>query len=143
MANKTVPEGLKVADYMAAISDPQRSQDCQWIFETMREISGWNPKLWGGTLNSAMVGFGDYHYKYDSGREGDMFRLGFASRAQNISLYVIPGYESLGEELSTLGKHKVGKSCLYIKRIADVDTTVLRTIFERDLEIMAERYPLT
>lgn len=141
MANKTKPEGLKVEDYMANIADPDRRADCQWVLDTMTEESGHEPKLWGSTLGSAIVGFGEYHYKYDSGREGDFMRLGFANRSQNISLYIIPGYESLGDELSRLGKHKTGKSCLYIKRLSDVDKDVLREIIRKDVAIMAERYP--
>lgn len=142
MANKTVPEGLQVDDYMDAIADPQRQTDCRWLLETMSRISGWEPKLWGGTLKSAIVGFGDYHYKYESGREGDFFRLGFANRAANISIYIIPGYENFDDELSRLGKHKKGKSCLYIKRLSDINTEVLKDIMQKGLDIMAERYPL-
>ena len=141
MANKTVPKGLKIADYMKMIEDPQRREDCQWVLETMQDISGWAPKLWGGTLGSAIVGFGEYHYKYDSGREGDFMRLGFANRAQNITLYIMPGYESMDDQLNRLGKHKTGKSCLYIKRLSDVDKDVLKEIIRKDIEIMAERYP--
>lgn len=141
MANKTVPMELKVSDYMDAISDPNRREDCEWVLKTMAEQSGYEPKLWGTSLKSAIVGFGEYHYKYESGREGDFMRLGFANRAQNITLYIMPGYESLGDELSRLGKHKVGKSCLYIKRLSDVDKDVLTEIIRKDVEIMAERYP--
>ena len=87
-------------------------------------------------------GFGDYHYKYDSGREGDSLRLGFSSRVQNISIYIMPGYQDFSEELTRLGKHKRGKSCLYIKRLSDVDENVLIEIMEKGLAIMAEKYPL-
>lgn len=141
MANKTAPTDLKATDYIAAIIDPQRREDCQWVLDTMRDVTGFEPKLWGSTLGSAIVGFGDYHYKYDSGREGDFMRLGFANRAQSISLYIMPGYESMGDQLARLGKHKIGKSCLYIKRLSDVDTDVLKEIIRKDIEIMAERYP--
>lgn len=141
MTNKTVPTDLKIGDYISSITDPQRREDCQWLLETMQDISGYEPTLWGASLKSAIVGFGTYHYKYESGREGDFMRLGFANRAQNISLYIIPGYESLGDELSKLGKHKTGKSCLYIKRLSDVDRDVLKDIIRKDVAIMAERYP--
>jgi hypothetical protein len=99
------------------------------------------PKLWGGTLKSAIVGFGDYHYKYDSGREGDAIRIGFANRAQSLSIYIMPGYQDFGDELSRLGKHKMGKSCLYIKRLSDVDTDVLTEMLQKGFDIMAEKYP--
>lgn len=94
--------------------------------------------MWGPSI----VGFGEYHYKYESGREGDFLRIGFSSRAQNISIYIMPGYQDFDEELSRLGKHKMGKSCLYIKRLSDVDQTVLKEIMQKGLDIMAETYPL-
>lgn len=108
----------------------------------MTKITSWIPKIWGSKLSNGIVGFGDYHYKYDSGREGDFFRLGFSSRAQNISIYIMPGYQDFGEELSRLGKYKMGKSCLYIKRLSDVDETILKQIMEKGLAIMAKKYPL-
>lgn len=142
MANKTVPAGLSVDDYIAAIENPQRKEDCSWILQAMKVLTGWEPKIWGATLKNGIVGFGDYHYVYDSGREGDFFRLGFSNRAANISIYVMPGYQDFDDELSRLGKHKMGKSCLYIKRLSDVDTDVLKEIMQKGLDIMAERYPL-
>jgi hypothetical protein len=141
MANKTVPGTLKVADYMAAIESPERRADCDWLLSTLTALSGETPKLWGGTLNSAIVGFGEYHYKYESGREGDSMRIGFANRAQSISVYIMPGYQDFDDELTRLGKHKMGKSCLYLKRLADIDTDVLREILQKGLSIMAEKYP--
>jgi hypothetical protein len=141
MTNKTVPKGLDVADYMAAIEKPERRVDCEWLLETLTNLTGHMPKLWGGTLKSAIVGFGDYHYKYDSGREGDAIRIGFANRAQSLSIYIMPGYQDFGDELSRLGKHKMGKSCLYIKRLSDVDTDVLTEMLQKGFDIMAEKYP--
>ena len=88
MANKTVPKGLMVADYLDQISDPQRQADCRRIAEIMEDIVEETPKIWGSKLASGIVGFGEYHYKYDSGREGDFMRHGFASRAQKISIYI-------------------------------------------------------
>ena len=141
MANKTVPQGLEVADYMDAIADEGRRADCAWLLDTMGELSGETPKLWGAKLPTAIVGFGDYHYTYDSGREGDFFRLGFANRKNDITLYIMPGYQDFDEELSRLGKHRKGKSCLYLKRLSNVDTDVLREILAKGLAIMDERYP--
>lgn len=141
MANKTVPGTLKIVDYMAAIESPERRTDCDWLLNTLTELSGKSPKLWGGTLKSAIVGFGDYHYKYESGREGDFMRIGFANRAQSISIYIMPGYQDFDDELARLGKHKMGKSCLYIKRLSDVDRDVLQEIMHKGLSIMAEKYP--
>ena len=141
MANKTVPSGLKVADYLNQIADPKRRADCRRITKIMRNIVGETPKIWGSKLSSGIVGFGEYHYKYDSGREGDALRLGFASRAQNISIYIMPGYQDFSEQLSRLGKHKIGKACLNIKRLSDVNEEVLREIMTEGVRQMDEKYP--
>ena len=140
--NKTVETEMKVSDYIANIEDDSRRADCQKILDMMGRVSGDDPKIWGTSLKSGIVGFGNYHYKYDSGREGDSLRTGFSSRAQNISIYIMPGYQDFDDELSRLGKHKMGKSCLYIKRLSDVDETVLEEIVTKGLKIMAEKYPL-
>ena len=140
--NETVPANLNVEDYIAQISDVSRREDCVKILEMMTEISGCEPKIWGAKLATGIVGFGEYHYKYESGREGDALRLGFSSRAQNISIYIMPGYQDFDEELSRLGKHKMGKACLYIKRLSDIDENVLREICQKGLDLMATKYPL-
>lgn len=140
--NKTVPTGLKVSDYIAAIEKEDRRGDCEALLKMMSDITGLSPRLWGQTLQSGIVGFGEYHYKYESGREGDSLRLGFSSRVQNISIYIMPGYQDFDEELSRLGKHKKGKACLYIKRLSDVDETVLIEIMQKGWDMMAEKYPL-
>lgn len=136
--NKTTKNDGSVAGYIGSISKEDRRADIQAINDMMASLTGWEPKMWGKSI----VGFGDYHYKYDSGREGDFFRLGYSSRAQNITIYIMPGYEDFSDELSRLGKHKMGKSCLYIKRLSDVDTDVLKDIMQKGLNIMAEKYPL-
>ncbi|NNE58780.1 MAG: DUF1801 domain-containing protein [Hellea sp.] len=136
--NKTVKTKASPDDYIAAIKSEDRKTDIQAIHNMMSEMTGWEPKMWG----AAIVGFGDYHYKYDSGREGDFMRLGYSSRAQNITIYIMPGYSDFDDELARLGKHKMGKSCLYIKRLSDVDEDVLKEIMQKGLDIMAEKYPL-
>lgn len=136
--NKTVKTDLSVKAYLAAIAKDDRRADCQKIHDMMADITGWEPKMWGASI----VGFGEYHYKYESGREGDALRIGFSSRAQNISIYIMPGYQDFDEELSRLGKHSKGKACLYIKRLSDVDEAVLKEIMIKGLKIMAEKYPL-
>ncbi len=141
MANKTVPHGLEVEDYLNQISDPQRQADCRKVHDMMLDIIGEDPKIWGSNLSSGIVGFGEYHYKYESGREGDSLRLGFANRAHSLSIYIMPGYQDFSDELSRLGKHKIGKACLYIKRLSDVDEAVLREIFVKTTRIMDEKYP--
>lgn len=136
--SKTKKTDVTPQSYVAAIADEVRRADCQIILDMMGDISGWEPKMWG----ASMVGFGDYHYKYESGREGDYFRIGFSNRAQNISIYIMPGYQNFDDELARLGKHKMGKSCLYIKRVSDIDEAVLREIMTKGLKIMEEKYPL-
>jgi len=141
MANKIVPVGLRVSDYFDKIEDSGRQSDCRELHDIMLDIVGETPKIWGSKLSSGIVGFGEYHYKYESGREGDALRLGFASRAQNISIYIMPGYQDFSEQLARLGKHKIGKACLYIKRLSDVDKAVLREIMVEGVRQMDEKYP--
>lgn len=137
MANKTVATKASVETYLDAIDPVQKQQDCREICAMMERLSGHPPKMWGPSI----IGFGTYHYKYDSGREGDFLRIGFAARAQNISVYLMPGYDDFSDELSRLGKHKKGKSCLYIKRLSDIDVNVLEEMIVKDLKIMQEKYP--
>lgn len=141
MANKTIPAGLEVSDYLDQIADPEKQSDCRRLHDMMLDIVGETPKIWGSKLSSGIVGFGEYHYKYESGREGDALRLGFASRAANISIYIMPGYQDFSEQLSRLGKHKIGKACLYIKRLSDVDEAVLKEIMVEGVRQMDEKYP--
>ena len=139
--NKTTETDLSVDDYMAQIGNDQRRKDCKVILDIMTRLSGYEPKIWGTKLSNGIVGFGRYHYKYESGREGDMPRVGFSSRVQAISVYIMPGYQDFDDELSRLGKYKIGKSCLYIKRLSDVDVSVLEEIIAKDLKMMDEKYP--
>jgi len=139
--NKTVETGLSVAAYIAQIEKDERRADCQILIEIMQRLSGYEPKVWGAKLSSAIIGFGKYHYKYDSGREGEALRVGFSSRAQNISIYIMPGYQDFSGELSRLGKYKIGKACLYIKRLSDIDVAVLEEIITKGLKILNEKYP--
>lgn len=139
--NKTVETELSVAAYMAQIEKDDRRADCQAILDMMTRVSGHKPKVWGAKLSSGIIGFGNYHYKYDSGREGVSMRTGFSSRVQNISVYIMPGYQGFDDELSRLGKYKTGVSCLNIKRLSDVDMDVLEMIIAKGLSIMNEVYP--
>lgn len=135
--NKTTANEASVEGFLDSVKDDQKREDSYKILEMMKRLSGYEPKMWG----SSIIGFGEYHYKYESGREGDMCRIGFSPRAQNLSLYFMPGYQDFSEYLSRLGKHKLGKSCLYIKRLSDIDETVLEEMIIRDLEMMEEKYP--
>lgn len=134
--NKTKPTAQLVNDFIAAIDDPAKRVDCEKLLEIMTRISGYSPMMWGN-----IVGFGEYHYVYDSGREGDFFRVGFSPRAQNLTIYIMPGYQDFSEELLRLGKHKMGKSCLYIKTLSHVDIDVLEDIVMKGLKLMGKSYP--
>ena len=136
--NKTIENETSVQDFLNSVKDEQKREDSFKILDMMQEISGYEPKMWG----TSIIGFGSYHYKYDSGREGDMCRIGFSPRAQSLTLYMITGYSESSDDLVRLGKHKTGKSCLYIKRLSDVDEDVLRDMIQKDLDKMAEKYPI-
>jgi hypothetical protein len=128
--NKTKPSDADVEVFLASIADDQRRQDCRTLVELMREATGSAPRLWGTNI----IGFGDQHYRYASGREGDWFVVGFAPRKQNLTLYLSYGVEQHADLLGRLGKHSLGKACLYVKRLADVDLATLRELLDRSLE---------
>ena len=121
---KTKPNDGDVEAFLAAVPDAQKRADSLLLLELFRTVTGETPKMWG----SSIVGFGDYHYAYASGREGDWFVTGFSPRKQNLTLYCMGGYEPHGDLLARLGKHKLGKGCLYINRLQDVDLDVLREL---------------
>ena len=124
---KTKVNEASVTGFLDRIPDAQRRQDCYTILELMRNSTGSEPKMWGDSV----VGLGDYHYKYESGREADWFLMGFSPRKQNLTLYFTRGFGDFGDLLGKLGKHKRGKGCLYISRIAEVDLEVLRKIIDK------------
>ena len=135
--NKTRATTASVTGYLAAISDDDRRRDCKTLIKWMREITGEPPRMWGDSI----VGFGSYHYKYDSGREGDFFISGLSSRKNDLAIYVMAGLGRFDSLLKKLGRHKVGKSCLYLKRLADVDREVLSDLVSDSVRWMGERYP--
>jgi hypothetical protein len=106
--------------------DATRRDDCIAIARLMQQATSAEPKMWGPSI----VGFGDYRYKYDSGREGEWFKMGFSPRKNDLTLYIMPGVDHFKQHLSRLGPHKTGVSCLYIKRLSDVDITVLQQIID-------------
>lgn len=134
---KTQPNDPKVEDYLNTVEPQQKREDCFAILKLMQEVTGEPPKMWG----SIIVGFGQYHYKYESGREADWFITGFASRSKNITLYIMAGFDNYDELMRKLGKHSTGKSCLYIKKLEDVDQAVLRELVKQSLEYMTQTYP--
>lgn len=124
--NKTVPTDQSVEQFLNAIEDEKKRKDSFAILELMREVTGLEPRMWGGSI----IGFGSYHYKYDSGREGDTMMAGFSPRKQNLTIYNMGGFAQYDELLQKLGKHKLGGGCLYIKRLDDVDVSALKSLIE-------------
>ncbi len=133
---KTKKNEADVEKFLGAIPDEKKQRDCFVILKLMRQITGKDPKMWG----SGIVGFGDYHYKYESGREGDWFLVGFSPRKQNISLYIMSGFDGQSDLMKKLGKYKTGKSCLYIKAYEDVDAEVLKELITRSIVHLKKRY---
>jgi hypothetical protein len=135
--NKTKPTRAGVSVFLDKIKDKALRQDCYAILGMMQEVSECEPTMWG----SAIVGFGTYHYVYDSGREGDSILIGFSPRKQNITLYLMGGLANIETELTKLGKHKTGKGCLYIKTLAEVNTAVLKKIFSKSFKESKRLHP--
>ncbi len=134
---KTKPTQATAADHIAAVDNPVRRADALAICAMMERITGEAPQMWGPSI----VGFGSYHYKYDSGHEGTMCRLGFSPRKAQLVLYILPGFKGEAERLARLGKHKIGKSCLYINKLADVDMGELEAMARDAWDWMNVRYP--
>ena len=132
--NKTRPTKQDVIDFLKSVDHKTRREDSFALLEMMGEITGEGAVMWG----SSIVGFGSYHYKYESGREGDMPLIGFSPRKQSMTLYIMPGFDDYEDMLAELGKHKIGKSCLYVNKLADVDEDVLRRLIKRSYEHMRE-----
>ena len=124
--NKTKATTLSVTAYIDALSDPTRRSDAKELVQLMQRASGEKPKLWG----TSIVGFGSYHYRYDSGREGDTPLIGFSPRKTALVLYSMLGHSEAKALLAKLGKHSTGKGCLYIKKLSDVDRNVLETLIK-------------
>jgi hypothetical protein len=132
--NKTKVTNANVESYFSAIEDEARRKDCEALAKLMSNETKFEPKMWGASI----VGFGSYHYKYESGREGDSCLTGFSSRKSDISIYILANFPNREELLAKLGKHKTGKGCLYIHKLNDVDPKILKqliigTVEERKL----------
>ena len=132
---KTKPSKASVKAFLNKISDAQRRQDCQTVCDLMQRATGEEPTMWG----SSIVGFGRYHYRYASGHEGDWPIIGFSPRKNDLTLYIMRGFDESQSLLSRLGKFKTGKSCLYIKRLTDVDVPVLKELITKSVESMADK----
>ena len=133
---KTKENSASVAAFLGAIEDKQQHADAKKISAMMRAATGCNAKMWG----TAIVGFGSYRYKYASGHQREAPLVGFSPRKQNLSLYIMPGFSRFDAMLAKLGKYKTGKSCLYIKRLADVDERVLEQLITESVKDMRGKY---
>jgi Domain of unknown function (DU1801) len=134
---KTKPTAVSVSEFIDGVADERQRADAHKIAAMMQRLTGHAPKMWGPSI----IGFGSYHYKYDSGREGNMCRIGFSPRKGQTVLYIMDGYDKCPDLMAKLGKHKTGRSCLYIKRLSDVDEAVLERLCVESLEWMAQKYP--
>jgi hypothetical protein len=134
--SKTKPTSLSVAAFIDAITDRTRRADAKTLVKLMQSVAGDKPKMWGKSI----IGFGSYHYTYDSGREGDMPLICFSPRAAAIVLYNMTGFSDSRALLAKLGKHTTGKGCLYIKKLADVDEQVLEALVAKSVAAMRARY---
>ncbi|MDF2382994.1 DUF1801 domain-containing protein [Nostoc ellipsosporum NOK] len=134
---KTRATEIQVADFIAAVPDATRRADAEAVCAMMARLTGAPPKMWGPSI----IGFGRYTYRYDSGRTGEMCRIGFSPRKAELVLYVLDGNADQSEVLGRLGRHRTGKGCLYIKRLADVDADVLEEIVRAKIARMDAAYP--
>lgn len=135
--NKTRENDHNVTEFLNSIVDEKKRLDCFIILNLMKEITSYEPKMWGDSI----VGFGSYHYKYASGREGDMPLTGFSPRKQNLTVYILPGFERYAALMAKLGKYKTGKSCLYIKSVEDIDLKVLGKLVGLSVEELRNDHP--
>jgi len=126
---KTQPTTKSVKDFIDGIADERRRRDCRTVMKIMKRVTQAAPKMWG----SSIVGYGSYYYRYASGREGEWFTAGFSPRAQSLTLYIMSGFRQYASLLKKLGKHTTGKSCLYVKRLDDIDLEVLEELVERSV----------
>ena len=136
--NKTTANQADVTAFLNAVEHPTRHADALALDTLFRDISGFEPRMWGPTI----IGYGRYDYVYDSGREGSFLATGFSPRKSNLSIYIMPGYEDYAEILGRLGKHKMGKACLYINKLADVDMVVLAELIRTGLRDLSAKWPV-
>jgi len=132
---KTKLNKASVEKFLNEVKDEKRREDCIKILDVMKKITKEEPKMWG----TSIVGFGSYHYKYESGREGDMCITGFSPRKQSLTIYIMPGLEKFDPLMKKLGKYKTGKSCFYINKVEDVDMKVLKELITESVKYMKQK----
>ncbi len=136
--NKTKPTEMTVEDFIAAVEDPGRRAEAVALDAHFRRITGWAPKMWGPSI----IGYGAYDYTYASGHSGSSLATGFSPRKAELSIYIMPGYQDYGPILARLGKHKTGKSCLYVKRLSDIDIPAFEDLVRSGLQDLARTWPV-
>lgn len=133
---KTKPSQASVKKFVDGVENERRREDCRTVVRMMEEVTGEKPVMWGGSI----IGFGNYHYTYKSGREGDWMIVGVSPRKQNLTLYIMPGFDRYAKLMEQLGKHKTGTSCLYINKLDDVDLDVLETLVRESVDYMRTKH---
>ena len=134
--NKTVPTDQSAEQFIASVENEVKREDSLSLLRMMSDITDCPPVMWG----SSLIGFGTYHYKYASGREGDFFLTGFSPRKQALTIYIMPGFSEYEEILALLGKYKTGKSCLYVKKLDDINRDLLKDLITRSVAYMRDNY---
>lgn len=134
--NKTVPTGASVEEFLTAVTPERRAGQARTLDRLFRAVTGYSPVMWGPSI----IGYGRYHYVYDSGREGDFLATGFSPRKANLSIYIMPGYQDYSSILGRLGKHRTGRSCLYVNQLEDIDLTVLGELIRTGLSDLNRRW---
>ncbi len=137
-SNKTVPTDQSVEAFLAGVQPHSKADDARRLDQLFRKVTGFTPLMWG----PSMIGYGKYHYRYKTGREGDFLATGFSPRKAAHSIYIMPGYADFGDILSRLGKHKLGKSCLYVNKLADIDLDVLSELIRAGLDDLDRLWPV-
>lgn len=137
--NKTQATDKSVEDFLASVEHPTRKADALVLDAMFQRVTGWKPKMWGPTI----VGYGSYDYTYDSGHSGTSLATGFSPRKASQSIYVMPGYQDFSEVLDRLGKHKIGKACLYVNKLADIDMSVLEELVRAGLDHLGSRWEIS
>ncbi len=133
---KTKPNNQNVDDFLKKVSDPAKRKNCHRVLDIMKQITRQEPKMWG----DSMVGFGNYHYQYTSGREGNWFLTGFSPRKQSLTIYIMSGFDQFEHLMSQLGKYKNSKSCLYVKKLEDIDLGILKELIAESIKLLSKRY---
>ena len=136
MANTTQATDISVESFLASVDPDRKREEARQLDALFQRVTGWQPLMWG----PSMIGYGEYHYRYESGREGDFLATGFSPRKARHSIYILPGYGDYGDILARLGKHARGKSCLYINKLADIDLDVLGELIEAGVRDLSRRY---